>query len=53
MKRIESILFVSGTGSEIVSGGNFGIEGSLFATINLGIVILLSYMEYIKQCRIN
>lgn len=53
MKRIESILFIRGTGSEIVSGGNFGIEGSLFATISLGIVILLSYMEHIKQCRIN
>ena len=48
MNRTESILFIRGTGTEIFSGGNFGIEGSLYATIGLIIVILLCYIKPIK-----
>lgn len=46
MNRTESIFFIRGTGT--FSGGNFGIEGSLFATIGLIIVILLCCIKPIK-----
>lgn len=48
MNRTESVLFIRGTGTEILSGGNFGIEGSLYATMGLVIVILLCYIKPIK-----